>query len=202
MEDPRVRQPSVSRVYMAPPLRAGLQKAAALEILSEVLGGGINARIQQALTVKTRVAVSAGAWYHGGSLDYGEFGLWAAPAPGVSLQAAEEALDEVLAAFLASDGPTEAEMARIKASHRASLIYADDSQMSLARRYGAGRTTGLSIAQIEGWGAAIQAVTAEEVMAAAREAFDLRRSVTGWLKAPETAEAKPALPPRGPAPRG
>ncbi|MGG7567650.1 M16 family metallopeptidase [Rhodovulum sp. DZ06] len=191
MEDARVRQPAMSRSYLVAPRRTDQAQAAALLIASEVLGGGINGRIQQALTVQNRVAVSAGAWFGAGLRDYAEFGFWAAPAPGVSLQEAEDALDRTLAAFLASDGPTEAELARIKAGYRADLVYADDSQMGLARRYGAGRATGLTIEQIEAWGDVLQAVTAEDVMAALRAALDPNRSVTGWLRAPEAGTEAP-----------
>jgi zinc protease len=180
-EDPRVRQPHVVRTYLAPAQHLDPARAAALEVLGDVLGGGINSRIAQDLTVKSQIALSAGAWYRGGALDFGEFGIYAVPRPGVSLADAEAALDKVIAAFLASDGPTDKELSRIKAVAHADDVYSDDSQMGLAQRYGAGLTTGMTIAQIEAWQGRIQAVTAADVMAAAREAFDIKRSVTGWL---------------------
>lgn len=61
------------------------------------------------------------------------------------------------------------------------MIYAEDSQQTLARRYGSGLAADLTLEQIESWPDAIQAVTAADVMEAARELFDLRRSVTGWM---------------------
>ena len=190
-EDPRVRQPYVTRSYMLPPSRDDLDRAAAREVLAEVLGGGVNSRIAQALTIQSETALSAGAWHRGGNLDYAEMGVYVVPRPGVTLQEAEAALDKVLADFLASDGPTEDELSRIKAVSRADKIYSEDSQMTLARTYGAGLTTGLTIADIEGWQDRIDAVTAADVMAAARAAFDLNRSVTGWLM---TAPANPEEP--------
>ncbi|MFT7025991.1 MAG: zinc protease [Paracoccaceae bacterium] len=198
-EDPRVRQPYVTRTYLAPVHRDDPARAAALEVLSEVLGGGINSRIAQALTVQSQVALSAGAWYRGSALDYGEFGVYAVPRPGVSLSDAEAALDKVLTDFIASGGPSEDELSRIKAVAYADHVYAEDSQMGLAQRYGAGLTTGLTLEQIEDWPDRIKAVTAADVMAAAREQFDIRRSVTGWLMTapPAAATAGAAEEPRG-----
>ncbi|MGM0583475.1 MAG: M16 family metallopeptidase [Pseudomonadota bacterium] len=193
-EDARVRQPYVARQYLAPSRRDGQAEAAALKVLADVLGDGINSRLQQGLVVEDGAAIQAGAWYGGSGRDYGSLGLWAAPKPDVSLDALEAALDETLADFLASDGPTEAELARLKAGYRASHVYAQDSQMALARRYGQGLASDLTLEQIESWTDALQAVTAEDVMAAARGALDLRRSVTGHLRAPEPGEAAEAAP--------
>lgn len=189
-EDPRVRQPYVKRTYLLDGDRKDLDRAAAMEVLSEVLGGGINSRIAQALTIQTPTALSAGAWHRGGSLDYAEMGVYVVPRPGVSLADAEAALDKVIADFLASGGPSEEELERIKSVSRASKIYAEDSQTTLARTYGAGLTTGLSIEDIEGWQDRVDAVTADDVMEAARAAFDLNRSVTGWLMTTEPEEPR------------
>lgn len=180
-EDPRVRQPYVARSYLTVTQRTDPAKAAALDMLSEVLGGGINSRMAQALTVQAPTALAAGAWYGAGARDLGEFGIYVVPRPGVTLADAEAEMDAVLETFLASDGPSEEELSRIKAISRADYIYADDSQMSLARRYGAGLANGLTLEEIDGWQDRIQALTAADVMAAAREVFDLKRSVTGWL---------------------
>jgi zinc protease len=188
--DPRVRQPYMTRTYLSAGDRSDLNRAAALEVLSEVLGGGINSRIAQALTIQTPTALSAGAWHRGGSLDYAETGIYVVPRPGVSLADAEAALDKVIADFLVSGGPTEEELERIKSVSRASKIYAEDSQMTLARTYGAGLTTGLSIEDIEGRQDRIDAVTAADVMEAARATFDLNRSVTGWLMTTEPEEPR------------
>ncbi|MFT4794580.1 MAG: zinc protease [Paracoccaceae bacterium] len=190
-EDPRVRQPYVTRTYVLPSAKDDLDRAAAREVLAEVLGGGVNSRIAQALTIQSTTALSAGAWHRGGALDYSEMGVYVVPRPGVTLGDAEAALDKVLADFLASDGPTDTELARIKSVSRADKIYSEDSQMTLARIYGAGLTTGLTIDDIQTWQDRIDAVTAEDVMEAARAAFDLDKSVTGWLM---TAPANPEEP--------
>ena len=63
----------------------------------------------------------------------------------------------------------------------AEAIYAQDSQASLARWYGAALTTGLGVEDIRGWPDRIKAVTAEQVRAAAQTWLDRKRSVTGYL---------------------
>ena len=107
--------------------------------------------------------------------------------PGVSLQEAEAALDRAVAEFM-TEGVDPAQLARIKMQLRASLIYAEDSIQGLARRYGAALTSGLTVADIQQWPDILQAVTEEDVLAAAERVFDRKRSVTGWLVQPGAGE--------------
>ena len=71
---------------------------------------------------------------------------------------------------------------------RASEIYARDSAGGLARSYGAALATGLTVQDVQDWPAALQAVTPEDVMAAARMVLNRNNAVTGWLTTPETAK--------------
>ena len=97
-------------------------------------------------------------------------------------------MDRALREFL-SEGVDAADFERIKTQIRASEIYARDNAQSLARRYGQALTSGLTVADVQGWPDALQAVTEDDVMAAARAVLDPRRSVTGWLMPPaETVE--------------
>lgn len=181
--DPRVAQPYVARSYLAPARDSGAQeKAAALTLLAELLGGSPTTSVlARALQFgESPKAVWTQAWYDGGALDYGSLGLAVVPIPGVDLQAAEDAMDAALARFL-KDGPDPEDFARIKTQLRAQDIYARDSVDGLARRYGAALTTGLTVQDVDQWPELLQAVTSEQVMAAAQEVFDRRRAVTGWL---------------------
>ncbi|SFH96472.1 M16 family metallopeptidase [Albimonas pacifica] len=190
-EDPRIGQPYVMREYLTIARRDDQARAAALQVLADVLGDGINSRFAQAMVVGGGVALQAGAWYSGDWRDYGEFGLYAVPAPDHTLQEAEDALDATLADFLASDGPTEEELARIKMGYRSAEVYRQDSQMALAREYGQALASDYTLEQIAEWPDRLQAVTAADVMEAAREVFDRRRAVTGWLRAPAPEAAAP-----------
>ncbi|CUH85173.1 M16 family metallopeptidase [Thalassovita mediterranea] len=183
--DPRVAQPYVSRSYLAPERNAGNQKeAAALRILADLLGGGQTAVLAEKLQFDTQTAVYAGAFYNGQSLDATTFDMVVVPTPGVSLQEAEEAMDRVLADFL-TEGVDPAHLERIKTQIRAAEIYARDDVQGLANRYGRALTQGLTVADVQAWPEILQAVTAEDVMEAARKVLNPKTSVTGWLMAEE-----------------
>jgi zinc protease len=68
---------------------------------------------------------------------------------------------------------------------RSSEIYALDDISNVANRYGSGLTSGLTIADIEAWPSILEAVTEDDIIAAAREVFDRRNAVTGYIM-PET----------------
>jgi len=184
MADPRVAQPYVVRSYLAPERNSGAQdKAAALTILAYLLGGsGTTSVLARKLTFDTQTAVYASAFYSGDTLDVGTFGLIVAPAPGVSLPQAEAAMDAAVAQFL-KDGVDPVALDRIKTQIRAEQIYANDNTSALANLYGEALAIGLTVADVQAWPDVLQAVTAEDVMAAAQEVLDRRTAVTGYLEA-------------------
>lgn len=187
--DPRVAQPYVMRTYLAPERDPGAQQeAAALSFLAALLGGDpATSYLGRKLQFETQKAIYVGAFYDGTSYDDTNFGFVMVPAEGVSLAEAEKALDETVAAFLA-EGVDPAQFARIKAQIRADEIYAKDNTEALARRYGEALTSGLTVADVQAWPEVLQAVTEEDVMAAARKVLDRRQAVTGWLMREDAAE--------------
>ena len=186
MDDPRVRQPYMLRRYLTPTRVSGsAEQAAALSILSEVLGGsGVTSRLGRALQVDQAIALSAGSFYSASAMDPNSFGIWAVPAEGVALPDLEQAVDQVIAR-LAAEGPTEDELARARAAVRAGEIYAQDSGAGLARSYGAALAVGLTVQHVRDWPDHLAAVTAEDVRAAAA-LLDIDASVTGYLTRDET----------------
>ncbi|WP_126979008.1 M16 family metallopeptidase [Frigidibacter oleivorans] len=183
--DPRVAQPYVVRSYLAPERDPGDQgEAAALTILAELLGGsGQTSVLSRKLTFGTGEALFTSAYYDGLAIDDTTFGLVVVPAPGVTLAEGEAALDRAVAEFI-EEGVDAAQLERVKTQVRAADIYAQDSVDGLARRYGSALAVGLTIDDVQGWTAALSAVTADEVMAAANRVLDRRHAVTGWLMAP------------------
>lgn len=180
-EDARVAQPYVSRSYLAPERDSGDQeKAAALVLLAEILGGGTTSYLTEKLQFEQQLAVYTGAYYGGVSLDKTTFDLLIVPSDGVSLGDAEAALDATIAEFLRGDIDPE-QLDRIKMQLRAAQIYARDNVDGIANRYGRGLASGLTVADIQAWPGILQAVTPEQIMAAAREIFQTETSVTGWL---------------------
>ncbi len=187
LEDARVEQPYVRRAYLAPSYANGKPgEAEALDVLSEIIGGGATARIYKSVVVEQKIAVGASGWYSGSSLDDGSIGFYAIPADGISMEEAEAAIDAEIAKLLA-DGVTAEEVERAKRTLVADAIFAQDSQQSMARAYGSALTTGLTVEQAATWPDRVLAVTPEQVNKAARAYLKKERSVTGILKRPEQA---------------
>ncbi len=184
--DPRVAQPYVTRSYLAPERDPGHQRrAAALTLLSEILGGNpTTSYLARKLQFGEPVAIYTASFYDGTSLDDTTFNLTVVPRAGITLEEAEAALDRALASFL-KEGVDEDELQRVKMQMKAALIYERDNVQSTAQRYGQALTSGLTIEDVQAWPGLLQAITQEEIMAAAREIFDRRRAVTGWLTQPE-----------------
>ena len=183
--DERVAQPYITRNYLAPERDPGDQStAAALSLLADILGGGQTSVLTQKLQFEASTAVYSAAFYDGLSLDDSNFGFVVVPSADVTLQAAEDALDQALAGFLET-GVDLAQLDRIKTQFAASEIYARDNVQGLANSYGAALTSGLGLADIHAWPAAVQAVRPEDIMSAAKELLNEERSVTGWLMKPE-----------------
>ena len=181
-EDPRIAQPYLIRTYLAPERDPGAQEeAAALLLLAEVLGGsGATSVLGEELQFNNQTALYTAAYYRGVSLDDTSFSLIVVPADGIALDEAEAEMDRVIAEFIET-GVDPEQLERIKFQLRASLIYAEDDIGALARRYGAALTSGLTVEDVEAWPEVLQAVTGEDIIAAAERVFDTRRSVTGWL---------------------
>lgn len=191
LADPRVEQPSVRRYYLVPSsVTAAPEQGAALEVLAQLMGTGSNSLLYRALVVDKPLAVSAGAWYQGTGVDPTQFGISASPKPGVEFPQVEQAIDDVIAKL--AQAPVSAEdLERTKTQMIAQAVYAQDSQTTLARWYGAAITVGQSVEDIRAWPDRIRAVTAEQVRQAAQTWLDKKRSATGYLiKEPAAATAK------------
>lgn len=183
--DARVAQPYVARSYLAPERDPGAQEeAAALFILAELLGGGQTSYLTEKLQFETQTAVYSGSFYGGMSLDDTSFDVIVVPQPGISLQDAEAAMDAALAGFIA-DGVDPEALERIKMQIRASQIYARDNVDGIARRYGQALASGLTVQDVKDWPDLLQAVTAEDVIAAAKSVFKIETSVTGYIQKTE-----------------
>ncbi|MFO7804737.1 MAG: pitrilysin family protein [Paracoccaceae bacterium] len=184
--DPRVSDPYVTRSYLAPERDSGAQeKAAALVYLANLLGGSpFSSALGVALQFDTQTAVYTNAGYGATNLDTSTFGITVVPTEGVSLSEAEAAMDQVLSDFL--ENPIDPDLLeRIRTQLTASEIFALDDVQGRARRYGVGLTSGLTVEDIQAWPDILQAVTEEDIKAAAREVLNKDQAVTGWVVANE-----------------
>lgn len=190
LQNARVSQPSVRRLYVVPGYAtAPAGEAEALDILGDILGGGTTSRLYRKLAVEQKIATGAGGWYSGTALDSTQFGVYGMPRGEHTLAQIERAIDAVID-DIKLNGVTEKEVERSRNSLIAQAVYAQDSQSSLARVFGAGLTSGQSVAQIQSWPNAIAKVTAADVLAVARKYLNIKNSVTGLLTKPDATTKK------------
>ncbi|MEX2298312.1 MAG: pitrilysin family protein [Dongiaceae bacterium] len=176
-----VEQPSWSRLYLAPSYHAGaIEHAYALQVLAEIIGEDSTSRLYRDLVIDRKIAAFAGAGYSPSTYDLGSFSFYVVPLPDADMATIEAAIDASIAELLET-GVTDAEVAQAIHRLQASAIKARDSLSGPAQLFGRALATGQTIEDVEAWPERIGAVTAEAVLAAAREVLVLDRSVTGLL---------------------
>ncbi|MDJ0980135.1 MAG: pitrilysin family protein [Kiloniellales bacterium] len=187
LKSPRVRQPSLSISYLAPSHNRGEPgEPYALQVLSEILGGGTVSRLYLSLVVEQGLAASAGSGYGGDDFDLSTFSFYVSPRPGTELAQSEAALRKEIEKLL-KDGVTEEEVAEAKERLQSAAVFARDSVSTPSRVIGAALMTGQTLEDVEAWPERIGEVTAEQVNAVARAVFDDRRSVTAVLEPEPTS---------------
>jgi len=187
LTDPRVSLPTFRTQWVVPSYTTARDgEAEALDLLSEILGGGLRSRIYQKLVVEQGIASSAGASYSGTALDGATFSVYGVPRGDATLEMVEKAVEKEIAA-IARDGVSEDELEKAKTRFLRSVIFARDSQSAMANMYGATLATGGTVADVAEWPDRVRAVTPEQVKAAAQKYLDLGRSVTGYLLPRATA---------------
>lgn len=117
MQD-RVPQARVYKVWNVP--EWGSADATYLDLVTDVLASGKTSRLYKRLVYDDQIATDVV-----GFIDLREIGsqvmLWATARPDADLAAVERAMDEELARFL-KEGPTPAELKRVKTQYRAGFV--------------------------------------------------------------------------------
>jgi zinc protease len=160
LRDEKVMQPQLTRSYRVPSVRTSTtNESEAFDLLSYMLGGGASSRLYKSLVIEEELAVNAGCWYHGSSYDEGRLMIYATPREDVTLEALEDAIDRVIAAFTIEEN----ELRRAKTRMVAESIYAQDKQVTLAQIYGAALTTGSNVDEVLNWPVKIKAVKPADI---------------------------------------
>jgi zinc protease len=181
MKSARAAQPSWRRYYLAPSHFNGeTQHAYPLELLAQILGGGDNSRLHQALVLKQRLALSASADYAAAALGGAVFGVHATARPGVAIGDLEAAIDAELRRIV-DDGVTDDEVRRAQTRMQSAAIFARDSLSGPANIVGAALALDRKIEDVTEWPDRIGRVNAAQIQAAARAVLVERNSATGIL---------------------
>ncbi len=195
LADPRVRQPEWSRSFRAPSYIWGdRERAYALQVLADILGGGATSRLYRSLVVEQGLAISASAWYDPSRRGPSELAISASPRPGVDLDRLAAAA-EAIVSEMAKSGPSEDEVARAKQRMIAEAVFARDSIGAAARILGQGLAIGQGLDDIEAWPERIGAVTRDQVAEAARLVLAGPTVTSLLLSAEGDAVAQPAAAP-------
>ncbi|MDO6434418.1 pitrilysin family protein [Flavitalea sp. BT771] len=158
--------------HMASRLEQGYYVA---DLITEVLGGGGSSRLHQAL-IKEKKLFSQIECYHTGSVDEGLVVIEGKLIKGVSLEAADKAVEEELLK-MQSEKISEKELTKIKNKTESAIVFEDMSVMN--------RANSLAIYELLGDAGMMntelgryQAVTAEEILSTSRQLFDPNNSNT------------------------
>jgi len=149
------------------------------DLITEVLGGGASSRLHQSL-IKEKKLFSQIECYHTGSNDPGLVVIEGKLIKGVSLEAADAAVEEEVEK-LKSAMITEKELTKIKNKTESAIVFEDMSVMNRANSLAIYELLGdvnMMNTELEKY----RAVTAEEILAASREIFDIRNSNTMYYR--------------------
>lgn len=196
-------QANVALAFKVPSLQwqdgsQGDADALALTVLAAVLDGYQGARLERALTQgPDHVADSAGAdnglWGRGPQL----FMLMGVPTQGKTADQVEQAL-RAQVQRVASEGVTDAELARVKTQWVASEVYKRDSLFNQARELGTQWAQGLPVDAGDVLVQRLRAVTADQVKAVATQYFgDDQLTVAQLAPQPPDKNRKPRTVPTG-----
>jgi zinc protease len=188
--DERAGEPIFQRHYLAPSYASAKDgEAEALDLLLKIVASGPTSRLYKDLVVDRKIASSVSGYYSGHGKEYGRIVVYGVPSRGQTLEELEAAIGKGLAAIVAN-GISEAELERAKRVFIADYVYESDNQSTLARRYGFGLVVGQTIEDIETWPDAIRKVKLDDLKRAAAKHFDIKSSVTGYLRPKAAVEAK------------
>ena len=170
-ESSDLRQPVFLKAWRAPSYIMDKKEALALDVLMETLSGGASTELYQSLVVKEKIATGVSLSFQGDARGEGSIWLSAVPAPKVTLDKLQHAINKKLAE-LVKTGLSKDAFEKAKTRLIDSEIYARDSVMGPAMVVGQALSFGLTLDDVETRPAQIQAVTIEDADAVLRKYLD------------------------------
>lgn len=198
MEDDKSYEPRLTRQYAAPSLVDGKKdQTMPLALLEQYLGGGSTSRLYQSLVVEQKLASDVSCNYDPFLVGPALFRINATPAPGVTPEALEAALDKALTTIFAAP-PSIEDVTRAKTLLKADVVFAQDGLSPLAHFIGALYMLGHDEQYFYDWTNAVDAVTPQQVQQAAVDVLVPAHAVTGYLLPAHPLAAGEAPPPAAP----
>ncbi|MBA5779011.1 insulinase family protein [Stappia sp. F7233] len=190
--DEQVNQPILRQAWLVPSYTvAEGNEGASLDVLAQILGGGATSRLYRELVVEGGIASSAGSWYQSTALDDTRFMIYGVPRDGKDLNDVSAAIRATVDDII-ENGVGEEELERAKKGMLAEAVYAQDSQSTLARIFGAALTTGGTIESVQQWPRQIASVTARDVQEVARKYLSDAPVTANLLGSPPPAASEAA----------
>lgn len=180
-KDERVTRPSWQRSFKAPSyMIAEDGEAEALDLLSTILGGSATSRFQKEIVLEQELATAAGAYYQGSSRGISSISFYGVPRGDAPIEDVAKAIEEQVDLLL-KEGVTQEELDRARQAYLKTIIYSQDSQVTLARIFGSVLTIGGSVDDFTSWPDRLRKVTVEDVNKVARKYLDRNSSITSRL---------------------
>lgn len=181
LRDARVSVPGFSVQWVVPSYNTAKPgEAEALDLLAEILGGGVRSRLYQELVVGKQIAVGTGASYSGTMLDDTSFTVYGAPVGQTPLDEVEKSVAAEIARIV-DEGVSSDELEKAKKRFIRATIFARDRQSAMANIFGSTLATGGSVDDIAKWPEHISAVTPEQVKQVAARYLVPSRATIGYL---------------------
>ncbi len=181
MRDEAVQLPLINIAYVVPTYGSDVSAVPyALQVAADLLGEGASSLLYKDLVLQQKIASSVGIYYNPVALADNALVVYAAPLPGVAIEALEAALHAALKSAI-DKGFTDSAIAKTKRKMIADATYARDSVRYPAQLFGMALATGHDLQDVEQWPQRINAVTTAEVTAAIRKFLTTQNFVTGVL---------------------
>ena len=166
----------IDALYKAYPMASRIEPGYYVaDLLTEVLGGGTSSRLHQSL-IKEKKLFSQIDCYHTGSNDPGLVVIEGKLIKGVTMEAADDAINEELEKLRAAP-ISEKELTKVKNKTESAIVFEDMSVMNRANSlaiYELLGDAGMMNTELEKY----RAVTTDEMLEASRRIFDPRNSNT------------------------
>lgn len=164
MQDPRIGQPVAMKAYRVP------HGNDAMEVLAEIIGANSTSRFYKSLVVDQKLAIAASADYDAIAKDDTTFTVYASPAPGVTLQQLQAAMEKEIRLLL-DKGVTLEELNAAKGRLSASFTYYRDSLQGPAMLFGRVLASDMPLSYVENRLDRIEKLTIDDVNDAADAVF-------------------------------